>query len=69
MPDARRRARAKLDRILAEHEPEPLEDAQQAELTRILQVAQRESGERDQFARLVSRDQRPVSTYSFREVE
>ena len=43
-PDIRQRARAKLDRILAEHEPEPLEEAQQAELRAILDAAERELG-------------------------
>jgi trimethylamine--corrinoid protein Co-methyltransferase len=39
MPDIRRRARAELDRILAEHEPEPLAEAVQAELQVILDAA------------------------------
>jgi len=42
--DIRRRARAELDRILAEHEPEPLDEAVQAELQTILDVAERELG-------------------------
>jgi trimethylamine--corrinoid protein Co-methyltransferase len=40
--DVRKRARAKLDRVLAEHEPEPLEEAVQAELRAILDAAERE---------------------------
>jgi trimethylamine--corrinoid protein Co-methyltransferase len=44
LPDIRQRARAKLDRILAEHEPEPLEEAAQAELRVILDAAERELG-------------------------
>jgi trimethylamine:corrinoid methyltransferase-like protein len=44
LPDVRKRARAKLDRILAEHQPEPLEEAVQAELLAILDAAQRELG-------------------------
>jgi hypothetical protein len=35
-------AREKTDWILENHHPEPLEEAQQAELTRILQVADQE---------------------------
>ncbi len=42
--DLRARARAELDRILAEHEPEPLEPAARAELARILRAAERELG-------------------------
>ena len=42
--DIRQRARAEFDRILAEHEPEPLEDAVQAELQAILGAAARELG-------------------------
>jgi trimethylamine--corrinoid protein Co-methyltransferase len=38
----RERARAKLDRILAEHQPEPLDKAVQAELHSILDAAARE---------------------------
>ncbi len=37
-------AREKTDWILANHWPQPLEPAQQAELTRILQAADREAG-------------------------
>jgi trimethylamine--corrinoid protein Co-methyltransferase len=44
LPDIRQRARAKLDRILAEHEPEPLEEAAQAELRAILDAAERQLG-------------------------
>jgi len=44
LPDVRKRARAKLDRILAEHQPEPLEEAAQAELRVILDAAERELG-------------------------
>ena len=44
LPDVRQRARAKLDRILAEHEPEPLGEAAQAELRAILDAAERELG-------------------------
>jgi len=40
--DIRRRARAELDRILAEHEPEPLNEAVRAELKEILAAAERE---------------------------
>jgi trimethylamine--corrinoid protein Co-methyltransferase len=43
-PDIRQRARAEFDRILAEHEPEPLEEAAQAELRAILDAAERELG-------------------------
>ena len=42
LPSIQQRARAELDRILAEHQPVPLEEAQQAELTAILQAAGRE---------------------------
>jgi len=42
--DIRIRARAKLDRVLTEHEPEPLGEAAQAELRVILNAAQRELG-------------------------
>jgi trimethylamine--corrinoid protein Co-methyltransferase len=42
LPDIRRRAREELDRILVEHEPEPLEEAAQAELQSILDAAARE---------------------------
>ncbi|GAG22229.1 unnamed protein product, partial [marine sediment metagenome] len=41
-PDIRRRARAKLDRILAEHQPEPLDDAARSELRAILDAAAQE---------------------------
>jgi trimethylamine:corrinoid methyltransferase-like protein len=41
-PDIRQRAREKLDEILAEHQPEPLEQAAQAELPAILETAQAE---------------------------
>jgi len=44
LPDVRKRARAKLDKILAEHEPEPLEEAAQVELRAILDAAERELG-------------------------
>jgi len=44
LPDIRRRARDEFDRILAEHEPEPLEDAVKAELRAILDAAARELG-------------------------
>jgi trimethylamine--corrinoid protein Co-methyltransferase len=37
-------ARAELDRILTEHEPEPLEEAKRSELARILEAAGRELG-------------------------
>ena len=40
----RKRARAKLDRILAQHDPEPLDEAVQAELRVILDAAERELG-------------------------
>jgi trimethylamine--corrinoid protein Co-methyltransferase len=40
--DARQRARAELNRILAEHEPEPLDGAVQEELRSILEASQRE---------------------------
>jgi len=41
-PDIRRRARARLDRILAEHQPEPLDDAARSELRAILDAAAEE---------------------------
>ncbi|MFC2029365.1 trimethylamine methyltransferase family protein [Chloroflexota bacterium] len=44
LPDIRQRARDKFDRILAEHKPEPLESAAQAELQTILEAAGRELG-------------------------
>jgi trimethylamine--corrinoid protein Co-methyltransferase len=40
----RQRARAELDRILAEHRPEPLDEATQAELRAILDAAARDLG-------------------------
>jgi trimethylamine--corrinoid protein Co-methyltransferase len=43
-PGIRQRAQAEVDRILAEHEPEPLEGAVQAELRTILNAAERELG-------------------------
>jgi trimethylamine--corrinoid protein Co-methyltransferase len=43
-PDIRRRARARLDRILAEHKPEPLDDAVKVELQTILDAAERDLG-------------------------
>jgi len=42
--DVRERARAKLDRVLAEHEPEPLQEAARGELRAILGAAERELG-------------------------
>ena len=42
LPDIRRRARAKLDRILTEHEAEPLEEEVRTELQAILDTAARE---------------------------
>jgi trimethylamine--corrinoid protein Co-methyltransferase len=42
LPDIRHRARAEFDRILAEHEPEPLDKAARAELKAILDAAARE---------------------------
>lgn len=42
LPDIRRRAKAELDRILAEHHPEPLEEAAQAELQTILEATAQE---------------------------
>lgn len=44
MPGVRKRARAKLDKILVEHEPEPLEEEAQAELRVILDAAEQELG-------------------------
>jgi trimethylamine--corrinoid protein Co-methyltransferase len=41
-PDIRQHARAKLDKILAEHQPVPLEQAAQDELRAILAAAERE---------------------------
>jgi trimethylamine--corrinoid protein Co-methyltransferase len=43
-PEICQRARTEFDRILAEHEPEPLEKAAQVELQAILDAAQRELG-------------------------
>ena len=45
LPDVRERARARFDKILAEHEPEPLEEAVQVELRAIMDAAERELGE------------------------
>jgi trimethylamine--corrinoid protein Co-methyltransferase len=42
VPDIRQRARAEFDRILAEHEPEPLQETVQTELRAILEAAARE---------------------------
>jgi trimethylamine--corrinoid protein Co-methyltransferase len=42
MPGLRQRARAEVRRILAEHEPEPLDGTQQAELQAIMAAAARE---------------------------
>jgi trimethylamine--corrinoid protein Co-methyltransferase len=44
LPDIQGRARAELDRILAEHEPEPLDPAVQAELKAILEAAAQDIG-------------------------
>ncbi len=44
LDDVRKRARTRLDRILAEHEPEPLEEAAQAELQVIMDAAGQELG-------------------------
>jgi trimethylamine--corrinoid protein Co-methyltransferase len=52
LPDLRSRARAELDRILTEHEPEPLGEAAQAELREILEAAERELGRPDTRLRL-----------------
>ena len=43
-PDIRQRARAELGRILAEHEPEPLDEAIRAELRVVLDSAEQELG-------------------------
>jgi trimethylamine--corrinoid protein Co-methyltransferase len=43
-PDIQRRAKAELDRILAEHEPAPLARAAQDELRAILEAAQQDLG-------------------------
>jgi trimethylamine--corrinoid protein Co-methyltransferase len=42
LPDIRERAQAEVDRILAEHRPEPLDEAVQSELHAILDAAERE---------------------------
>jgi trimethylamine--corrinoid protein Co-methyltransferase len=42
LPDIHQRTRAELDRILKEHEPEPLKEDVQAELQRLLDAAARE---------------------------
>jgi trimethylamine--corrinoid protein Co-methyltransferase len=42
VPEIRERARATFERILTEHQPEPLDDAKQAELKRILRSADQE---------------------------
>jgi trimethylamine--corrinoid protein Co-methyltransferase len=44
LPEIKERAKAELDRILAEHQPEPLDGAAQAELGAILEAAGRELG-------------------------
>jgi trimethylamine--corrinoid protein Co-methyltransferase len=44
LPDIRRRARARFEQILAEHQPEPLAEPKQAELRAILEAAGRELG-------------------------
>lgn len=44
VPDIRRRARAELDRILAEHQPRPLNDAAHSELRATENVARQELG-------------------------
>jgi trimethylamine---corrinoid protein Co-methyltransferase len=44
LPDIRQRARAEFDRILSEHQPDPLEDQQQKELNLILEAAEKELG-------------------------
>jgi trimethylamine--corrinoid protein Co-methyltransferase len=44
LPGISQRARARFDRILAEHQPEPLEKKLQAELQAILDAAEREMG-------------------------
>ncbi|UCC86097.1 MAG: trimethylamine methyltransferase family protein [Anaerolineales bacterium] len=44
MPGIQPRAKAKLDSILAEHQPQPLEEAAQAELRTILEAAAQELG-------------------------
>ncbi|MGD2178447.1 MAG: hypothetical protein PVG71_11555, partial [Anaerolineae bacterium] len=42
VPDLRLRARAELNRILANHQPEPPSDAVRAELRSVLEAAERE---------------------------
>jgi trimethylamine--corrinoid protein Co-methyltransferase len=44
LPDIRQRARAMFDKILATHEPEPLEETAQAELQTILKIAEQDLG-------------------------
>jgi trimethylamine--corrinoid protein Co-methyltransferase len=44
VPGIRQRARAQVDKILAEHTPEPLDETVQAELRAILDAAERELG-------------------------
>jgi trimethylamine--corrinoid protein Co-methyltransferase len=44
IPEIRERARAQVDRILAEHQPEPLEEGVQGELRDLLDAAAREFG-------------------------
>lgn len=44
MRDPVEEARVKVEKILREHRPEPLEEIQQKELTRILNTAERELG-------------------------
>ena len=44
LPDIRQQARAEVDRILTEHQPEPLEQAAQAELQALLDAAAEELG-------------------------
>jgi trimethylamine--corrinoid protein Co-methyltransferase len=45
LPDIQQRAKAKLDRILEEHQPQPLAEAARAELRAILDAAERDLGE------------------------
>jgi len=42
--DIHRRAKVKLDKILAEHQPQPLEETVQYELTKILTSAEQDLG-------------------------
>ena len=42
--DIRKRARAKLDQILTDHEPQPLEEAVQYEIINMLKTAEEELG-------------------------